>query len=76
MTGLTIDHGGAIAVDPDALRDVARRIEGVASRYDDARSALLRAHRVILDTPGFSAQVDTVELWSSGQRLARLHFHQ
>lgn len=73
MTGLTIDHGGAIAVDPDALRDVARRIEGVASRYDDARSALLRAHRVILDTPGFSAQVDTVELWSSGQRLARLH---
>lgn len=73
MTGLTIDHGGAIAVDPDALRDVARRIEGVASRCDDARSALMRAYRVILDTPGFSAQVDTVELWSSGQRLARLH---
>lgn len=73
MTGLTIDHGGAIAVDPDALRDVARRIEGVASRYDDARSALMRAYRAILDTPGFSAQVDTVELWSSGQRLARLH---
>lgn len=73
MTGLTIDHGGAIAVDPDALRDVARRIEGVASRYDDARSALMRAYRVILDTPGFSAQVDTVELWSSGQRVARLH---
>ena len=73
MTGLTIDHGGAIAVDPDALRDVARRIEGVAARYDDARSALMRAYRVILDTPGFSAQVDTVELWSSGQRVARLH---
>ncbi|WP_372968419.1 hypothetical protein [Microbacterium sp.] len=73
MTGLTIDHGGAIAVDPDALRDVARRIEGVAARYDDARSALMRAHRVILDTPGFSAQVDTGELWSSRQRLARLH---
>lgn len=73
MTGLTIDHGGAISVDPDALRDVARRLDAVASRYDDACSAITRAHRIIVDTPGFSAHVDTVGLWSSGQRVARLH---
>lgn len=73
MTGLTIDHGGAISVDPDVLRDVARRIDDVASRYDDARSAILRAHRIIVDTPGFTAHVDTVGLWASGQHVARLH---
>lgn len=73
MTGLTIDHGGAISVDPDALRDVARRLDAVASRCDDARSAILRANRIIVDTPGFSAHVDTVGLWSSGEHAARLH---
>lgn len=73
MTGLTIDHGGAIAVDPDVLRDVAHRIDAVASRYDDARSAIMRAHRIIVDTPGFSEHVDTVGLWASGERVARLH---
>lgn len=73
MTGLTIDHGGAISVDPDALRDAARRLDAVASRYDDAHSAIVRAHRIIVDTPGFSAHVDTVGLWSSGQQVARLH---
>ncbi|MEV7610369.1 hypothetical protein AB0N61_12890 [Microbacterium sp. NPDC089320] len=73
MTGLTIDHGGAISVDPDVLRDVARRIDAVASRCDDAHSAIMRAHRIIVDTPGFSAHVDTVGLWSSGEHMARLH---
>lgn len=73
MTGLTIDHGGAISVDPDALRDVARRLDAIASRCDDARSAIMRANRVIVDTPGFSAHVDTIGLWSSGQHVARLH---
>lgn len=72
MSGLTIDHGGAISVDPDALRDVARRMDAVASRYDDAHSALGRAHRIIVDTPGFSTHVDTVGLWASGQYVARL----
>ncbi|MGH8954811.1 MAG: hypothetical protein ACRDVF_07300 [Microbacterium sp.] len=72
MTGLTIDHGGAIAVDPDVLRDVAHRIDAVASRYDDARSAIMRAHRIIVDSPGFSEHVDTVGLWASGEHVARL----
>lgn len=73
MTGLTIDHGGAISVDPDALRDVARRLDAVASRCDDARAAIMHVHRIIVDTPGFSTHVDTVGLWSSGQHVARLH---
>jgi hypothetical protein len=73
VTGLTIDHGGAISVDPDALRDVARRLDAVASRCDDARAAIMRVHRIIVDTPGFSTHVDTVGLWSSGQHVARLH---
>uniref|UniRef100_UPI0025D770E6 hypothetical protein n=1 Tax=uncultured Microbacterium sp. TaxID=191216 RepID=UPI0025D770E6 len=72
MTGLTIDHGGAIAVDPDVLRDIAHRIDAVASRYDDARSAIMRAHRIIVDSPGFSEHVDTVGLWASGEHVARL----
>ncbi len=73
MTGLTIDHGGAISVDPDVLRDVARRVDAVASRCDDARSAIMRAHRIIVDTPGFTEHVDTVGLWASGDHVARLH---
>lgn len=73
MSGLTIDHGGAISVDPDALRDVARRVDAVACRYDDAHSAIMRAHRIIVDTPGLSAHVDTVGLWASGQHVSRLH---
>lgn len=48
-------------------------MDAVASRYDDAHSAIMRAHRVIVDTPGFSEHVDTVGLWSSGEHVARLH---
>ena len=73
MSGPTIDHGGAISVDPDALRDVARRVDAVACRFDDAHSAIMRAHRIIVDTPGLSAHVDTVGLWASGQHVSRLH---
>lgn len=72
MSGLTIDHGGAISVDPQALRDVGTRIDAVASRFDEAKEAIFGAHRTVIDTPGFSASVDTVELWASGERMARL----
>lgn len=73
MSGIEIDHGGVISVDPDVLREVARRTDAVATRFDDAQDAIARAYRVIVDAPGFSAQVDTVELWASGQRVSRLH---
>lgn len=72
MSGIDIDHGGVISVDPDVLRSVARRMDAVASRFDDAQDAIARAYRVIVDAPGFSAYVDTVSLWSSGVRVSRL----
>nr|WP_201470661.1 hypothetical protein [Microbacterium hydrocarbonoxydans] len=73
MSGIEITHGGVISVDPDVLREIARRTDVVATRFDHAQDAIARAYRLIVDTPGFSAQVDTVELWASGERVARLH---
>ncbi|OAN42727.1 hypothetical protein [Microbacterium sp. H83] len=72
MSGLSIDHGGAISVDPDALRVAARRMDAVASRLDEAAAAVREAHRVVVDTPGFSAYVDTVALWTAGDGVTRL----
>lgn len=73
MSAIEIDHGGVISADPDVLREVARRMDAVASCFDHAHGAIGRAYRVIVDTPGFSAGVDTVALWSSGVRVSRLH---
>lgn len=72
MSGLSIDHGGAISVDPEALRDVAHRIDLLAARFGEARSAIVRAHGVIAATPGFSERVDTVALRASGERADEL----
>ncbi len=62
MSGLSIDHGSVVSVDPDALRDLAMRLDVVCGLFDDAGEALHRAYRVVVDTPGFSAVVDTVSL--------------
>ncbi|WP_091228118.1 hypothetical protein [Microbacterium sp. 3J1] len=72
MSGFSIDHGGAISVDPDALRTVARRTDAVATRFEVAATALSSAHRTIVDTPGFSAHVDTVALWAAADGASRL----
>lgn len=72
MSGLDVGRGGVVSVDPEALRDIARRMDGVAGRYDDATDAVGRAYRVIVDTPGFSEYVDIVALWESGATLAGL----
>lgn len=72
MSGLSIDHGGAISVDPAALRAVGSRMDAATADYEVAVGALTRAHRIIVDTPGFSAQVDTVGLWAAGRGVARL----
>lgn len=72
MSGLSIDHGGAISVDPSALRAVGTRMDAATADYEVAVAALNRAHRIIVDTPGFSAQVDTVGLWTAGRGVARL----
>lgn len=72
MSGLSIDHGGAISVDPSALRAVGTRMDAATADYEAAVAALIRAHRIIVDTPGFSAQVDTVGLWTAGRGVERL----
>lgn len=72
MTGLTIDHGGVIAVDPDTLREVARRLDAISELYAEAGAALSDAHRVIVDSPGFTDYVDTVALWAAGVRAGTM----
>lgn len=72
MSGLTIDHGGAISVDPEALRDAATRIDALAGELDRAHGAVVRAHRVIVGTTGFAERVDAGALWATGERVAAL----
>ncbi len=66
MSGdLDIHHGGAIAVDTAALRDVGTRLAAVGVRFDDARAAIARAHGAVTADPGL-ASVDAVALATSG----------
>ncbi|MFF5624601.1 hypothetical protein ACFY5A_04490 [Microbacterium sp. NPDC012755] len=69
---MEIDHGGAICVDPESLREVAARLAALATDIDGARSSIMRAHRIIVDAPGAGEQVDTVALWASGERAEEL----
>ncbi|GGM33957.1 hypothetical protein [Microbacterium saperdae] len=72
MSGdLDIHHGGAIAVDTDALRDVGTRLAAVGVRFADARAAIARAHAVVAEQPGF-ASVDAGALSAAGDRAAVL----
>lgn len=71
-SGIDIGYGGAIAVDPEALRDVAARMAGLGGDLGDASAAIRTAHRLIVDAPGLSEQVDTVALWASGDRAEAL----
>lgn len=65
MTGqIDIHYGGAIAVDPEVLRDVGARIAGVATRFGEAEFALSCAHAVIVGAPGLDRTVDTWSLQS------------
>jgi hypothetical protein len=68
-----ITHGGAIAVDPEALRAVAAAMGRAAPRFADAAVAMSNAHRFIVATPDLSSQVDTVALLASAQRAEALH---
>ncbi|KDA05246.1 hypothetical protein DC31_03455 [Microbacterium sp. CH12i] len=70
---VNITHGGAISVDPDALRAVANGMNLVAVKFTDAVSAIGNAYRIIVDEPGFSDRIDTVALWASSQRTGQLH---
>ncbi|WP_243228547.1 hypothetical protein [Microbacterium sp. CIAB417] len=70
--GVEILRGGAIAVDTEALRDVAVRLGPIAAGVSAAADAARQAHRWIVQTTGLSAGVDTAELWAVADRLAAL----
>lgn len=71
--GLDITHGGAIAVDPDALRAVADALIALTPRISDAASAVREAHRHLVNLPPASARVDTAALWGRAARADALH---
>jgi hypothetical protein len=68
---LDIRHGGAIAVDTDALRDVGSRLAAVGMRFDDAHAAIARAHAVVSADPAL-VTVDAAALSAAGGRAAVL----
>ncbi|CAH0143564.1 MULTISPECIES: hypothetical protein [unclassified Microbacterium] len=70
---LEVTHGGAIAVDPHALRAVADALTALAPRFVDAASAVRRAHGSLVALPTASTSVDTVALWGSADRAEALH---
>ena len=50
MSGLSIDHGGVIAVDTDQIRDVASRVRGLFPSFQEVEDAIARA-QVFLTSP-------------------------
>lgn len=70
--GLSIDHGGAIAVDTEQLRALGARMRSVASQYDRARVAVRRAQTLIASSPDAGSLVDVGALQRSGERLGEL----
>jgi hypothetical protein len=70
--GLSIDHGGAIAVDTGQLRDLGARMRSVASQYDQACVAVRRARALISSSPEAGSQVDVGALERSGIRIGEL----
>lgn len=69
---LDITHGGAIAVDPDALRPVADAMVAIAPKFADAASAVRRAHGHLVNLPMASTRVDIVSLWAGVDRAEAL----
>ncbi|WP_417509436.1 hypothetical protein [Microbacterium sp.] len=69
---IEVTHGGAIAVDPDALRGVADALVALAPRFADAAAAARRAHGCLLSVPGASAAIDSTALWGSADRADAL----
>ncbi|MCK2034834.1 hypothetical protein KZC51_01685 [Microbacterium sp. SSW1-49] len=68
---LDIRHGGAIAVDTEAMRDVGTRLAAVGVRFADAHAAITRAHAAVIAEPEL-ATVDAVALSAAGGRAAAL----
>ncbi|WP_194420999.1 hypothetical protein [Microbacterium abyssi] len=71
--GLEVTHGGAIAVDPAALRAVADALVALAPRFADAAAAARLAHGHLAAISTTSAGIDTVAMWGSAERADALH---
>lgn len=69
---LEIEHGGAIAVDTEQLREVGARLRTVSARYEEARDALVRAGALIASSADPSSRVDVDALRRSGERVGEL----
>lgn len=70
--GLQIDHGGAIAVDTEVLRDIGSRVLALAAGLDDAQEAIRRAQRIVAITPMLLERVDVGALRWSAERVGAL----
>lgn len=74
MSGeIEVTHGGAIAVDPEALRAVAGGLAALATKYADAASAARRAHGFVAAMPDAAGIVDSTALRGSADRAEALH---
>ncbi|MFT4157165.1 MAG: hypothetical protein QM630_04450 [Microbacterium sp.] len=69
---IDIDYGGAIAVDPEVLRDVAARLAGVSADFGDALDGIRKARRIVLGSTTLSEHVDVHALWASVDRVEAL----
>lgn len=73
MSGtVDITHGGAIAVDPEALRSVANGLLGIVPTFTAAGAAIRRAHGHVLAVPGVIPRVNMDALWASADRVEAL----
>lgn len=70
---LDINHGGAIAVDTEQLRDVCARMRAVAAQYEEAHGSVRRAQALIAVDPTAAPQLDVGALRRDGERLGALH---
>ncbi|GAA1702538.1 hypothetical protein GCM10009808_20610 [Microbacterium sediminicola] len=60
MSDIDIRSGGAICVDPAALRDAAGRWRGVAVELDDLAALAWRASALLVSTANTAAEIDTL----------------
>lgn len=73
MSGtVDIRHGGAIAVDPQALRSVANGLLAVAHTFTAAGAMIRRAYGHVLNVPGIIPRVNMDALWASAERVDAL----
>ncbi|KJL22055.1 hypothetical protein RN51_01934 [Microbacterium oxydans] len=66
---LEIEHGGAIAIDTEQLREVGARLRAVAAQYEEAGAAVVRAGEAISSADDVVLRVDVGALRLSGDRI-------